>query len=254
MDSLGLARSRALNNIPKPKLLTKLAEVIESCSECSLKDIRIGKSMESGLCEKCRIKVTAYNRYFESNIPIEYWDLKMDKDFVGYQGLLDKYNEYSGDLRKSYIKGSSICFAGMHGLGKTMTTTCILKKACQKGYNCLYTTLSDVVSVLTAGDSEEKLLSRKELIMVDFLVIDEFDSRFISTENAADLYARTLEGIFRTRSQNRLPTLMCTNSPNILETFTGPLKQSIGSLMKGYLKMFPVLGEDYRPKIGQESK
>lgn len=249
MDSLALSRSRALNNVPKPKLLTKHASIIEACEVCSTKDIKIGKSLETGLCEKCRITVTAYNRYFEANIPIEYWDLKMDKDFVGYSGLLTKYNEYVTDLKQSYINGSSVCFAGSHGLGKTMTTTCILKKACQKGYNCLYTTLSDVVNVLTAADSEEKFLARKELIMVDFLVIDEFDSRFIATENAADLYARTLEGIFRTRSQNKLPTLMCTNSPNILETFTGALKQSIGSLMKGYLKMFPVLGEDFRPKL-----
>lgn len=250
MDSLALARSRALNNIPKPKLYTKIAGVLEACDVCSKKDVNIGKSLEVGLCEKCRYAVTAYNRYFQSNIPIEYWDLKMDRDFVGYSGLLNKYNEYSDDLKTAYITGSSICFAGSHGLGKTMTTTCILKKASQKGYNCLYTTLSDVVNVLTAADSEEKFLARKELTMVDFLVIDEFDSRFIATDNAADLYARTLEGVFRTRSQNKLPTLMCTNSPNILETFSGALKQSIGSLMKGYLKIFPVLGEDHRPKLG----
>lgn len=128
----------------------------------------------------------------------------------------------------------------------TMTSTCILKKACQKGYNCLYTTLSDVVNVLTNPDSEEKFLARKELTMVDFLVLDEFDNRFISSDSAADLYARILESIFRTRSQNKLPTIMCTNSPNILETFTGPLKQSLDSLMKGYMKVFPVLGEDFR--------
>jgi DNA replication protein DnaC len=84
--------------------------------------------------------------------------------------------------------------------------------------------------------------------MVDFLVIDEFDSRFIQSDNAADLYARTLEGIFRTRSQNKIPTLMCTNSPNIIETFNGSLKNSVDSLFNGYLNIFPVFGEDYRKK------
>lgn len=133
----------------------------------------------------------------------------------------------------------------------TMTTACILKKASEKGYTCLYTTLSDIVSTLTVAGAEDKHLSRKELVMVDFLVIDEFDSRFMPSDNAADLYARTLENVFRTRSQNKLPTLMCTNSPNVVESFNGQLKQSIGSLMSGYIKPFPVFGEDFRKKQGE---
>lgn len=248
MDTQGFSRSQALNNIPKKKLFSKITDTISSCEECSKKQIKIQKSVEVGLCAKCRVIVTAYNRYHESNIPVEYWDLRMEKDFVGYSGLLSKYNEYVSDVNQSYINGSSICFAGSHGLGKTFVLTSILKKVAQKGFVSLYTTLSDAVAVLTTSDSNEKFIARKELTMVDFLVIDEFDSRFIATDSAADLYARTLESIFRARSQNKLPTLMATNSPNVLNTFTGPLKQSISSLMSGYLKIFPVLGEDYRVK------
>jgi hypothetical protein len=103
--------------------------------------------------------------------------------------------------------------------------------------------------VLTSGNGEEKFIARKELIEVNFLVIDEFDSRFVPSENAADLYARSLESIFRTRSQNKQPTLMCTNSPNVVESFSGPLRASIDSLMKGYLKEFPVMGEDFRKRV-----
>lgn len=130
----------------------------------------------------------------------------------------------------------------------TMTSTSILKKFVNKGYSALYTTLSDIVSVLTQADNEEKFLARRELCMVDCLVIDEFDPRFIATENAADLYARTLETVFRTRSQNKLPTIMCTNSPNVIESFSGSLKASINSLMSGYLKVVPIIGEDFRKK------
>lgn len=130
----------------------------------------------------------------------------------------------------------------------TMAATNILKKVNLKGYSAQYTTLSDVVNVLTQGSSEEKFLARRELCMVDFLTIDEWDSRFFSTENAADLYARTLESIFRTRISNKLPTFMCTNSPNVLEAFNGPLKESIGSLISGYMKTFIVFGEDIRSR------
>jgi DNA replication protein DnaC len=222
-----LTRSRALNNIPPRKLREILAKV-EQIEE------------PAGQLNAKAIKLIAINRYAESNIPIEYWPLKMEKNFIGDPRLLTKFNEYTSNLRESYTSGSSICFAGGHGLGKTMTITCILKKASEMGYNCLYTTLSDIVSVLTTGGGEDKFLARRELALVDFLAIDEFDSRFMPSENAADLYARSLESVFRTRSQNKLPTLMGTNSPNPVESFNGTLKASISSLMKGYVKLFSV--------------
>jgi DNA replication protein DnaC len=170
----------------------------------------------------------------------------MDRDFTGDPKLLKRYTEIVTQLSAAYRSGASICFAGAHGLGKSMVLTCILKQASLKGYTCLYTTLSDIVAVLLGPDGEDRYAARRELMSVDFLVIDEFDSRFMQTENASDLFGRTLESIFRTRSQNKLPTLMATNSPNIVESFTGPIKQSIDSLMKGYVKTVIVLGEDFR--------
>ena len=235
MDTLDFLRSPALNNIPKKKLREWLSTI-----EASTEDIKDRS-----------VKLIAINRYAESNIPIEYWSLKMERDFFGDSRLKNKYEEYVSDLKSSYINGSSICFAGAHGGGKTMAVTCILKKASQKGYSCLYTTLSDIVNVLTSASNEDKYSARRELALVDFLVIDEFDSRFMPSENAADLYARSLEGVFRTRSQNKLPTLMCTNSPNVVESLNGSLKASIDSLMKGYMKVFPVFGEDGRKKRAQ---
>lgn len=235
MSNPDFLRSKALNNIPQ----RKLQEILSSIE--SSEDTPNNK----------HIKLIAINRYAESNIPVEYWSLKMEKDFHGDTRLLNKYSEYVSNLKLSYTSGSSVCFAGGHGLGKTFTITSILKKASGKGYSCLYTTLSDMVNVLTSAGGEDKFLARRELTLVDFLAIDEFDSRFMPSENAADLYARSLENIFRTRSQNKLPTLMCTNSPNVVESFNGTLKASIDSLMKGYLKIFPVFGEDFRKKKAQ---
>ncbi len=240
------SRSKALNNIPHKKLYGKLLSVVQACEVCSKKEAT-GDGFD-GLCSTCAIVHVAFNRYAESNIPIEYWDLKMDKEFKGTKTLMDEYLKLTADLKASYLAGTSICFAGLHGIGKTMTVTNVLKKASQKGYTCLYTTLGDIVNVLIQGGNEDRFLSRRELLMVDFLVIDEFDSRFMPSENSADLYARTLESVFRTRSQNKLPTLMCTNSPNIVSAFTGAMKESIDSLMKGYMKEIDVFGEDIRKK------
>lgn len=228
-----ILRSHALNNIPSQKIQDYIDKINNSSDEDKIKNLRI----------------ISVNRYAEANIPTEYWSLKMDKDFHGDPRLLQKYNRYVSDLKSAYVNGTSICLAGNHGLGKSLTMACILKKCCQKSYSALYTTLSDIVVALTQSD--DKYNAKRELVMVDFLVIDEFDSRFMPSDNAADLYARTLESVFRTRSQNKLPTLMATNSPNVIESFNGPLKQSISSLMSGYIKTFPVFGDDFRKKIGE---
>lgn len=241
MTNSQFSRSVSLNNIPAKKLNQILANITSSCEQCSN-----NANFADGLCIKCTNANVAINRFAESNIPIEYWRFKMDKDFNGYQGLLDKYTSITSDIKQSYIDGKSYCFAGNYGLGKTTVFCCVLKTAALKGYSCLYTTLSDVVSVFTSAPADEKYTARRELSMVDFLVIDELDSRFLPTESAADLYARTLENIFRTRSQNKLPTYICTNSPNIVEAFNGSLKASMDSLFQGYMEFVPVLGSDFR--------
>lgn len=218
--------------------------MVQGCKICSAKNIKVIEQAFDGLCERCATIVIAYNRYAASNIPVEYWDLDM-KDFRGSPVLKKEYDDYAGALQPAYQNGSVICFAGTHGVGKTMTTTCLLKKACQRNYVCLYTTLNDIVSALIDSPVEEKFFARQELTKVDFLAIDELDSRFIGTENAADLFGKMLEHIFRTRTQNKMPIIICTNSPNPLEAFTGTIKQSLDSIMSK-MKVIPIIDKDFR--------
>jgi DNA replication protein DnaC len=231
MTDLDFVRSKVLNNIPARKLQEAISlinnETINSADKAT--------------------KLLMINRYSESNIPLEYWALKMEKDFKGDPRLLEKYNNYIKDLRTIYSTGTSICLASSHGTGKSLTITCILKKAAQKGFSCLYTTLSDVVGALTAGYGEETKEAKRELTMVDFLAIDEVDLRFYNqSDNAKELYGRSFETIIRTRLQNKLPTLLATNSPNIKENFISYFKDSLGSLLSK-VEIFTVMpGNDFR--------
>lgn len=172
-------------------------------------------------------------------------------DFKGEQRLKDKYDEIIKDLPGTYRKGTALCFAGSHGVGKTFSVTNIIKTASLKGYTCLYTTLSDIISVFLSRDDEDKYVARRELLSVDFLVIDEVDPRFMPSDNASDLFGRTFETIFRTRSQNKLPTFLCTNSPNVVNSFNGSLKVSLESIMNGYVKNIFVVGDDFRKSKNQ---
>jgi len=216
-----------------------LERTLKGCEQCGPNGVKLDYA-----CDRCRVRNEALKRYAASNIPIRYWDLEMS-DFHGDEVLLDRYKGIVSDLHATYDDGACICFAGHHGVGKTMTCTNILKRAVEKGYQCLYVTLSDVVSNAVSGPLDQKFKARKELIMVDFLVIDEFDPRYMPTDASSDLFGRQMEDIFRKRSENKLPLFMCTNSPNVVDSFQGPIKDSIKSLMN-YATIVTVVGKDFR--------
>jgi DNA replication protein DnaC len=231
-----------LRTVPQRKIVDCLEQTIKNCNEC--KDNPKVK-VNSGLCSACKLRNNAILRYAEANIPCKYWNLEIEKEFKGDPILLEQYRDVTKDLLVSYRNGVALCFAGGHGTGKTTAITNILKRAKEKNFSALYVNLSDIVSLTLDRNSEERSAARRELLMVDFLAIDEFDPRYMQSEKSSDLFGKVLEEIFRNRSQNNLPVLMSTNSPNVVESFTGPIKQSIKSLM-GYVKVIPVLGKDFR--------
>jgi len=176
---------------------------------------------------------------------MEYWDLNIEKNFQGSEKLFGHYKYILEHLATMYREGHSVCFAGNHGIGKTFVSTSLLKRAAQKNYSCLYTTLSDMVAVLTNAPDQSKFEARQKLLEVDFLVVDELDPRYIHTQFQADFFGALLENIFRTRTQNKLPTIFCTNSPNPIEAFSGNIKKSIESLFSR-VKTLAILGPDFR--------
>lgn len=245
-----IARSQSLSSIPERKLHEALIGTIRNCEVCSKVE---GLKLDQGVCKRCRILNKALFKYAESNIPVKYWGLEMDHHFYGDAILQEKYDEIALDIPKTYTDGVSYCFAGGHGRGKTMTCCNILKRAVEAGYSCLYVNLNDIVAVTLSRETDDKFVARKELLCVDFLVIDEFDARYMPNDKSSDLFGKILEEIVRTRHQNGLPLFMCTNSPNPVESFQGNIKASIESLMST-VELIGVLGNDKRKELAKKEK
>lgn len=196
---------------------------------------------------KCVRALKLVDLMAESNIPVGYWFMKMD-GFQGSQRLKDIVDEYITNIDDKYSSGYSMCLAGNQGTGKTMSSVCILKAALKKNYSAYYTTASDIMSEMTNYESKSK--TRKILRDTDFLAIDELDSRFFPSDAQKELFSGIYESIFRYRSHNSLPTIICTNeTDNILNVFAGSGVQSIMSLNKQYLTIFPVTGKDFRKRV-----
>ncbi len=223
-------------NIPRRKLDDALEDILETQSN-------------NGILTAGGVALTtAFTRYYDANIPVDYWWRDMS-EWVGPSILEKVYKDITTDIKASYKNGERAFFLGRHGTGKTLVSCCILKRAVEKQYSSLYVNLTDIIHVMLNSSSDIKAQARDGLLNVDFLVIDEFDARFMGSENAADLFGRILEPIMRTRIQNRMPLFFCTNSVKVEESFSGPLRASIESLMK-VVKLVPIIGgQDMRDMI-----
>lgn len=199
-----------------------------------------------GACARCTRIYKLIDSMFESKIPVGYWFLTM-KQFNGSEDLKSIYYEYVDNIEKKYNSGESICFAGNQGTGKTMSSVCILKEALKRGFSAYYTTASDMLNFLTDYKNSGEL--RERLRNADFLVIDELDSRFFVSDSVKELFSGIFESIFRFRSHNLLPTIICTNeTEGFHRTFYGAAVQSIESLNRQYIKVYPIIGPDFRKR------
>jgi DNA replication protein DnaC len=220
--------------------------ILESCESCKATDTQQQKTLEIA-CPKCSLFCSILKTYANANIPVKYWRIKFDDSFKSDTILKKKFEELTlnGKISQTYKDGICLYFSGSNGVGKTFTVCNILKKALEKGYGGYYCTLLDIVNRLVY-DNENKIDFRQFLISVDFLVIDEFDPRHMgTTTQAASLFGRILEDVFRTRVQNKMPTFMCTNSLKLDKAFPEDIQRAISSLMN-YMKEVPVLGKDLR--------
>jgi len=213
------------------KLEAEKRKIVKNCKKCD------GRG-----CGVCFGYCSYLDQVAEVEIPVDYWYRKME-DFYGDELFKKDIINYMNNLDDEFCKGFTLCFTGSRGTGKTMAACCILKQAMLKGYTAHYTTMVEAVSKLLAPDS---YMFRKSLKFYDFFVIDEVDQRFFPSPGSRELYGNHFENILRSRTQNRLPTIMCTNSGDVDQIFAGGFQKSFKSLKSQFVKFLRVSGIDAR--------
>lgn len=199
-------------------------------------------------CSICRSKISRIKIYAEAGIPMDYWLLSF-KDFKGDAKFKESVSEFLQDLNKMYEDGTSLAFVGNFGTGKTYTACCFLKSALILGYSAKYFNMSDIINDLVSSQSSSKYL--ETLIQADFLAIDEFSKRFVfPSEKSEQLFGQTLEYILRSRFQNKMPTIICSNNMDIDQVLSEDFSKAFSSLRSQYIKVFIVSGKDYRKNGG----
>jgi len=223
------------------KLQRVKQKLVEQCTHCN------GIS-----CNICLSTGLRFSKYHDAGIPIDYWD-KPWKDFSGDKNFKQIISEKIKDINNVYDNGESYAFIGNLGVGKTFACSAILKTAIVNGYSAHYTNMADVVTLLLSksNDTSEYFKKLKE---VDFLCLDEFDGRWISSsEKSQMIFGSLMENILRSRFQNQLPTIICSNSPDIDSVLSDDFSRTFSSLRSKYMKVFSVSGKDFR-KAGKKNE
>lgn len=223
--------------IPERKLELRKRKAQENCRKCN------GKG-----CESCASKKNRLNGYARAGIPLMYWDLAF-KDFQGDKRFAEKIRDVINNIDDFYEEGKSLAFIGNLGTGKSYAACCVLKKAVVSKYDCHYTQMAEIVNSMLSGEvSSSKLLDK--LVNVDFLVIDEYDLRWIyPSEKVEKMFGKTLEYVLRTRFQNGMPTILCSNADNIDNVLNDDFGRALSSLRSMYMDVLVVSGKDFRKNV-----
>lgn len=216
--------------ISMKKIEFEKKKIVRECKKCG------GRG-----CGACFGYCAFIDRMAEAEIPVDYWYRIMD-DFYGEPNFKKIIIDYISDINGEYSKGFTLCLVGERGRGKSMAACSILKKAILENYSVFYTTLSDFVTKVVSSEPELRLYMKE----YDFVAIDEVDQRFFPSQQSMELYGNQLENVLRARMQNRLPTIMCSNSLDISQIFGGEFKKSFESLGSQFIKVVPASGMDAR--------
>lgn len=209
-------------------------EIMNACATC------FGNG-----CRECASKVECINAWSKAGIPVAYWHYDM-QTFKGDNAFRLRLIELVNTIEKVYADGKSIAMTGKYGVGKTFGACELLKTFILRGYTAKYTTMSEIVDMVLAKD--DRYVFKMALLQSDIICIDEFDSRYVpTTERGKDMFGANLENIIRTRFQNKLPILFCTNNSSLDDVFDGTFQQTFSSLFaESNLINLPVGGVDLR--------
>ncbi len=158
--------------------------IIKDCKECGGVGNKINISVKDNLaspdkavaCE-CVKRVSKYVAYKKANIPVEYFDLNIEKDFgnnTDGEKVKKLFNLIKGDV--SQLLGSNLYLYGTQGSGKTFLAVEILKLALQQHKSAYYDSLPFIIDIFIQKGFQadiEKAKYNKIFESKEFLVIDD---------------------------------------------------------------------------------
>jgi DNA replication protein DnaC len=154
--------------------------------------------------------------------------------------------EYINKLEEHYVNGLGLLLFGPYSAGKTGAGVIILKAFLSVGRTCLFLAARDVChakinNVIFDDDSDMTLIDRAET--VNCLLLDDLGDE---PESKSDYVPATIEGLVRTRSDNKKVTVITTNLSR--EGLREKYGDSFVAVLNGCVIPVGVVGYNWREK------
>lgn len=150
---------------------------------------------------------------------------------------------------EAYVRsGFGLTFHGNHGTGKTLLSTLILKHLLGLGYDCYFTTFSEMIDTYTGGwhDAEERRRFHQRIKNARVLVIDDVGKEY-QGRNQTGLPGSTFDEVLRHRVAAATPTIITTNHD--LDTIHQKYGTGLGSLIQERNRSYEFTGQNFRPQF-----
>jgi hypothetical protein len=155
--------------------------------------------------------------------------------------MIDEYLQQSTYLVN---RGMGLLFYGSHGSGKTMLVTILIKQLLAEGIDGYFTTFNTLLDNFASGwkDDKNRIWFEKRVRNAALLVVDDIGRE---NKNLNNMASNALDGVFRSRVQNSLPTIITTNLS--LSDFEKSYSSGVMSLVSETSLIHEFRGDDWRP-------
>jgi len=227
-------------SIPTGKFVDDITMEYKDC-ECKKEFIKIKEYILSGVPKK---KLSLLSQKTKN---VKVINTLTDERVSLYKLVVNTYIKKFDDAKKD---GLGLMFFGSTGNGKTTSSLYILMNLVDLGYDCYYVYFKDLIGLLIEGYSDQdKSLLFKEIIGVDFLVVDELSLVGRVTPHMIAEFT----SICKQRFEEEKPTLLISNyktTDDLFHNFGAPLE----SLMNEAFAPFKFVGKDIREDKYEEMK
>lgn len=132
-------------------------------------------------------------------------------EFQIMKGILGRCKEYAASFTED---SDNLLFIGSTGLGKTHLSSAIAKTVIEKGYDVIYDSAPNIISVF----EKERFVSQEDVtagkyFQCDLLIVDDLGAEFQGKTTTSTIY-----NLINTRLVMKKPTIISTNlGPKALE-------------------------------------
>jgi DNA replication protein DnaC len=220
--------------------LTELKKIIDECKKCHGTD---------QACD-CYLPYRLEMQKINAHIPIGYRKYTFkDIDEPSLKDSIKKIKAYIEKAKFYRTMGTGLYLHGGSGTAKTSTGCILLMELMKQGYTGYYSDIGDYLDSQFEDPTDDEEDLYKLLREVHFLVLDNMGSEYLDSKG---LKKSWIEDLIRSRTDNRLPTILISN---LEENVWTAAKARLSSILKEHiLPPIEFKCKDRRIKIREENE